>query len=393
MPHHLIIGSSAASIAVINKLSQLQPDAKITCITAEHELPYNKCLLADYVAGGKQVHEIALALARNPNITFIPGLRVTTLDAAQKKVICADGKSFAYDTLFLGTGSSPYIPDFACNSWYPGVFTFHTLADSNQILAYVRQKSITRALIVGAGLSGIECADALNKNGVRVTIVEKSDQIGAQLLDADAAQWLQRLIEATGNTVLCSATIASLYGDYSQGVTGALCSQGSKIEAHLVIIATGLRSNSVLAQQAGMSCGQAGIIVDEAMQTSVPAIYAAGDTIAVKNLLTGHIQASCTWPDAMLQGMHAAYAMAGQPRAYAGASIIVSSAFFDKNMAQAGLLYPQDGQDQIVIKRGANHYHRFIMREHKLRGFSVLGNVHNLGLLRRAILTGQSLDF
>ena len=121
----------------------------------------------------------------------------------------------------------------------------------------------------------------------------------------------------------------------SAGVaTGVTLVGGMSMDADMVIFATGLRSNTRLAQNAGIAIGSQGVLVNEYMATSIPNIYAAGDLIQIQDRLSGITMRSCMWPDAMQQGLCAAQAMAGQPKAYYGPSIIMRSAFFDLKFAR-----------------------------------------------------------
>ena len=389
--HHVIIGASAAGIAVANKLVQLEPDSFITCITKENELPYNKCLLADYLGGIKKEADTFLkALSFDSKKTLLRNTEIVAIKPESQEIICSDTTAISYDTLFLGMGSSPFIPPFMKNNWYPGVFLFHTLADAHSIIQYSDQKNIKNAVIIGAGLSGIECADALNKRGISITLIERSHQLLPHVLDSQSSDFLKKRIALHNATVYTNQNVTSLQQNKEQ-----LCVQldsGLAIEAPLVIVTTGLRPNIHLAQEAGIAVGMHGILVNANMQTNVPTIYAGGDVIQVSNLLTHEQTNSCLWPDAMLQGMHAAFAMTGQPKPYKGASLIMSSAFFGLDMAHAGILESPDSSDQLIIKAHDTYYHKYLLCQGKLKGFSVLGNAHNLGLLKRTLLTQESLN-
>jgi len=387
----VIIGASAASIAVINKLVRLDPEAEIICITGQDEHPYNKCFLADYLAGAKDEQSIQLIpLNGYPRIVFKTGTSLIAIDPIVKTITCSDGSLVPYDRLFLGMGGSLSILPCMPKEWHQGIFTFHTLSDANRILEYVGKNHVSKAVIIGAGLSGIECADVLQKKGIDITLVERQSRILNQFFDNDASQFLVKCIEDSNGRVLNNQTVVAIRSN-SGKVTGVELASGESIEADLLIMATGVRPNIQIAQAAGIAVVPQGVLVDQYMQTSIPDIYAGGDLIAVTNTLTGEVMTSCTWPDAMLQGIHAAHAMAGQPKPYLGAAIITSSAFFGIHFAQAGLIEPQKG-DQLILKREAGYYHRFILREGALKGFSVLGNVHNFGVLRKMILTGQPFD-
>ena len=389
--HTVIIGASAAGISFINKLTRLNPQAAITCISQEAELPYNKCFLADYLAGSKTEQETYLnTTSFAARVQFKLGMSVTQIDRNGQQILCSDGSRFSFDSLFIATGSSPYIPPFMDGVGHDGIFTFNSLADVNNIIAYQCKTGAQKVIIIGAGLSGIECADALHKNGLNIAIIEQKSSILHQFFDREVAAFLQARIETAGVNLLLGQQVITIDNSL-HGKKKIFLASGSILDADIVILATGLKPNMSLAQKANLLVEKEGILVNEYMQTSDPNIYASGDVIATTNLLTGQRISSCTWPDAMLQGIYAAQAVAGMPQSYSGASLVVSSSFFGLHMAQAGHIYPQP-DDTPIIKQGEGYYQAYLLNKGHLKGFGVLGNIHNLGILRKAILTGQQFD-
>ncbi len=386
---YVVIGASAASIAFMNKIARLDSLAQITCISQEKELPYNKCFLADYCAGSKQEQEVLLNTTYLANrVTWLLDTRVIRLDVQNKAVITATDLQITFDTLFLGMGSSPFIPH--CVKDTSTIYTFHTLKDTNNLLSAVQTQKIKNAIIIGAGLSGIECADALHKNGVKVTIIEQKEFILPSILDQESALFLQNHMAAQGITIVTNQSVSCVD---PQGKWIAL-EKDVRLGADLIVLTTGLRPNSALAKEAGIAIDDnGGVIVDAHLQTSVEGVYAGGDLIAITNTLTGQTNLSCTWPDAMMQGMcaaQAAFGGAGQP--YKGAPIIVNSAFFGLNFAQAG--HKQPGLGQVNRhKEGSDFYQSYILENDQLKGFLVLGNTHDYAQLRRLILTGTKATF
>lgn len=386
---YVVIGASAASIAFMNKVARLDPQARIICISQEKELPYNKCFLADYCAGIKAESEVLLNTTfLNNRVTWYLNTEVVKIDTDSKKVVTDDGQAIEYGNLFLGMGSGPFIPSFADNN--TNIYTFHTLNDTNKLLAQVRTGACKKAIIIGAGLSGIECADALHKNGVEITIIEQKSMILPTVLDQDSAFFLQEHIAAQGITILTNQTVNSINETAKQ----VYLSDQSYVEADVIVIATGLRPNTFLSRQAGLNHGHlGGLLVDKTLQTSVKDVYAGGDLIEITNTLTGQAMLSCTWPDAMFQGMMAAQAAYGQPgQPYKGAPIIVNSAFFGFNFAQAGIKEYVGCNSRMIVKKGSDYYQSFIVENDQLKGFIVLGNAHDFGMLKRLILTGQSVE-
>lgn len=382
---YVVIGASAASIAFMNKIARLDSQAHIICISQEKELPYNKCFLADYCAGLKVEQEVLINTAFvNNRVTWLFNTQVTHINVTDKSINTADGQTITYGILFLGMGSSPFIPSFAVNN--TNIYTFHTLNDTNRLLAQVRAGACKKAIIIGAGLSGVECADALHKNRVQVTLIEQKSTILPSILDEDSAVFLQEHIAAQGITILTNQTVTSI----DEAAKQVCLSDKSCLEADAVVVATGLRANTYVTRNTGIKQGPlGGILVDERMQTSVKGVFAGGDLIEITNILSGQATLSCTWPDAMFQGMMAAQAAFGQPtQPYKGAPIIVNSAFFGLNFAQAGLL---GAKVQRIVKKGSDFYQSYVVENNQLKGFIVLGNTHDFGMLKRLILTGQSV--
>ncbi len=384
---YLLIGASAASFGALHSLRRLDTQACITIISAEPELPYNKCLLADYLAGGIDQEALSIYPHALENVNLITGQKVITLDGANKSVITDAGQSFAYDALFLGMGSSPWIPPIP-GIESQGVFTFHTNGDANEILAYVKKNAVKKAVVIGAGLSGLEAADALIRQQLGVTIIERSGQVLPTLLCQSSANFLQSTIVACGAKLMLNARVTEIISENDR-ITGVQI-DGEIEPADLIIIATGLKPNTQLCEPSGILLDEHGIVVNEFLQTSIPDVYAGGDLIGVYDQLSEQKLRSCLWPDAMQQGMHAGMAMAGKPKAYAGMYMIVSTAFFGIKYARAGTL--QNSSGERIVKTSTDYHHTFSVQYGVLKAFQVLGNQHNLGALRRLLLTRQPVN-
>lgn len=389
--HYIIIGTAAAGIGAAHKLRQLDPHGRITCISNEKETPYNKCFLADYVLGLKkeeQVFTLNHAIAQQKNITLMLGTRVMRIDRERKALVCADGTELYYDALLIGTGTSPFIPPIPGIGECAGIFTFHNLRDAHALLDWIKKCTVRHAVIIGAGLSGLECADALRAHGIRSHIVEAQDRVLPAFLDAAASNFLQTHMHAHNVDVTCGARVQKII--HANGrVAGVQLSDGTVLPADMVICAAGLRPNLDLAKESGLALVGAGISVNEHMQTNDPAIYAAGDVVMVPDQLTGNLVQSSTWPDAMLQGMIAACAMTGNHKPYPGICQVISSSFFGLNFATAGTMYA--GDVDCILQRDASFYHAFATQDALLVGFLLLGNTQRLAELRRKLLTRQAL--
>ena len=384
---YLIIGTSAAAVGAVQKLRTLDPEGHIILFSSEYEQPYNKCLLADYAAGQKKEEDIyTLSKIVSPHITIHKGARVTSIIPEAKHIIVENGTNEPYDYLLLGMGSSPAMPPlFQIKA--TNLFFFHTLHHINYLLNYIQSHNSKTAVIIGAGLSGLECADVLVKRGIAVTIIEKNNQVLSSLMPVNAARVVEHAMHKTNIQLLLNTQVMALEqeGDLIKGIA---TQNNPAIVADLIIVATGLTPNSQLAQDAGLACYQHSVLVDDYLQTSDTAIFAAGDLIVAKHQRTGALVRSTTWPDAMMQGGYAAHAMAGQPKAYPGVMPIASSAFFGVQVVSAGSLGHKSDSYQEMSTGG--HFGGYFYEKGKiLAGFVMVGSSLNWVAARRALLTRQ----
>jgi len=385
---HLIIGASAAGVSAANRLRMLCPDDKIIIISAESHLPYNKCFLVDHLIdekSGEDIQTLTREMANEKRISLWLGVRVTQVNNTEKTVICHNGTMVPYDTLILATGSRPVIPPIKGIDQFDNVHTFHTLEDTHTLMNKVKEGSISQAVVIGGGLSGLECADALSYHGIQTSVIERADRVLSHQINPGASQYIQGLMAQQGVTFMPHKEVIALEGAGRQAKRVVL-SSGAALTADLVIIAVGSQPNSEIAAQPKIELYQGAIAVNEYMQTNIPAIYAAGDVIAVPDIITGKLVRNGTWPDAMLQGIIAACHIAGKPRSYPGIAAITSSAFFGAKFAACGPI--QQGKTaHIATKASENSYEAYLVENDVLKGFTLIGQRLNMGPLKKAILT------
>ena len=391
---HVIIGTSAAGISAAQKLRQLDAACEIICISDEAELPYNKCHLADYVAGSKQEAQLSTLTAesaKQKNIALHLGTRVASLQPSAKSITLSDGQKISYDSLLLALGSSPIMPNISGIS-LTGVFAFHSLHDIAHIQKFCDQNSVQNVVVIGAGLTGLECADAFAARGLRVTVVERQEHVLPAFINAPAAELIHQKMAAHNIGLHTNQSVVEIVGD--SVARGVRLSDGSVLEADMVVVAIGVRGNAQLVREAGIVCEEQGIAINHHMQTSDPSIFAAGDICMVKDLLSGVLVPSRTWPDAMFQGLMAAYAMSGQAREYPGMNVVISSHFFDIKFASCGPVLKQPVECDRVERTGDDYYHLYLVANGRLKGFLLVGNTALLPKLRQAVMqqTPFSID-
>jgi NADPH-dependent 2,4-dienoyl-CoA reductase/sulfur reductase-like enzyme len=394
---YVIIGAAAAGLGAINKLRMLDPQAEIICLTDEKENPYNKCLLADYMTDQPTSSKIIMMTADQAlqkKVDLRLNTRVSAIIPEKKNVLLQSGQAIHYDVLLVATGSSPRKLAIKGIETKHGIFTFHTLRDIHTIKAYIKDHSVQQAVIIGAGLSGLECADALTQLNITVTVIEKSAHVLSTQLAMPAARVIESAIKAA-HVELCTNNTVTQITSHNDYVTGVVLEDGRHICAQMVIVAAGLLPNSDIAQQAGITTQNGSILVNGYLQTNIADIYAAGDVILIKDPITGELVPSCTWPDAMMQGMIAACNMAGQNKSYTPQPIMTSSAFFGLKFAACGQVNPKNKHDWIVRSDEKTCSSYLISDTRGLQGFNVVGPRVDFGSLRRLVLTQEptSIDY
>jgi len=389
---YLIIGTSAAGLGAAIKLRNIDQSSSIICLTAEKEMPYNRCLLADYLAAGKTEDQVMTRrqdFFDDNNITLIRDARVVSIHREDKFVSLQDGRTINYDKLFVGVGRSGWVPEVS-GSDLSGVFTFYGLNDTNRIISFIETKKIKTAVVVGAGLSGVECADALSSRDLVVHLIEREAHVLPSQFDSAGGYFLADQMKQH-NVMFYGADQLVKISGHGQA-SSVLLHSGKRIETDMVVFAIGGRINSELAKNADLQIHNNGILVNQHMQTSDKNIFAGGDVCVVKDLLTGELTQSCLWPDAVMQGMVAAASMAGEKRIYPGTLVVTSSNIYDKTFVTCGPISNSSSEYKEIIKKGDDFYHKYLLQGGKLKGFAMVGNVSGVGQLRRKMLDGSDFE-
>jgi len=295
----VIIGGVAAGPKVGSKIIRMCPEADVTLIEKGEFLSYAGCGLPYYVSGVvKEQAELmstpvgtvrdSVFFQNVKNIHVFNRTEAIKIDKENKKVSLkslTDGaeKEVDYDKLIIATGASPVIPPIN-NINLKNVFTLHGVEDAEGIKAAFSEHKAKDVTIIGGGLIGIEMAEALNDLGARVTIMERLPQI-LTFLDLEMSQLVVQHLESKGVKVLVNTTVTALKGvDTVEKVITNTCDRCSDV----VIVSVGVKPNISLAKDCGLEIGNfGGIIVNDQMQTSDEDIYAAGDCVETKDIITG----------------------------------------------------------------------------------------------------------
>ena len=303
----VIIGGSAAGPKAAAKIRRLDQEADITLIQKGKFLSMASCGYPYFVGGVFDDRNKLIAtptgVIRDPDffskvkgINALVRTEAVHIDREAKRVTVIDIESkqesaLSYDKLVITTGANPIFPDFPGKD-LDNITTLQSMEDADYLKQFAVEKKISKAVIIGGGLIGIETCEALQLAGIEITIVDMLDQV-LPFLDWEMAKLVQNHLESKGVTVLTGTPVDGFVGKDGK-IAGVKLENGEVIDCELAVVSIGVRPNTRLAREAGLRTGlSGGITVNRFLQTDDPDIYAAGDCIEVTNLVTQNRQ---HWP-------------------------------------------------------------------------------------------------
>jgi NADH oxidase (H2O2-forming) len=337
----VVIGAHAAGVDAASAARKTDRTAEITLITDEKYAGYSRCGLP-FVLGGH-------IPSFNDLIVFPPSYfqmmklnlktetKVTKIDTGKKIVVTVDRngnvEEIPYDSLILATGASAFTPPIKGRE-KQGILPLRTIEDGQRIDQAIREGAKT-AVVMGAGLIGLETAVALRERGLQVTVVEMLPQVLPAMLDADMAMVVQEMLEHKGIKILTNRPVEEFLGE--EKVTGIVAG-GEQLNADLFISAFGVRGNTQLAADAGIALGETRLIKTNArMETSVRDVYAAGDCAESIHIITQRPTVQQLGTVAVRQGKVAGINAAGGYATFPGVIGSAVTELFDTQIGATGL--------------------------------------------------------
>jgi nitrite reductase (NADH) large subunit len=269
-----IIGNGVAATTAVREIRKKDEDIEIDVFTDERHPYYPRPNLIDLVAKRRTIKETIrhdLDWYEENSANLYLSTPVFQIDTKEKRVISTGEDYGNYDSLLIAVGSRPFIPPFE-GLHLKNVHVIRTLDDALDIREAV--KGAGREIIIGGGILGIELAAAMKEIGGDPIVVDFAKRLLPIQLDDQGSKVLTKIIENKGIHALFGFECKGITGD--ETATGIISKQGDKIEGDLVVIATGVRSNTIIAKNSGIDYHH-GITVDEHMQTSARGVFAAGD--------------------------------------------------------------------------------------------------------------------
>ncbi len=356
----LIVGGVAGGATCAARLRRLDERAEIVVFDRGPYVSFANCGLPYYVGDViREEQRLLVATAdlfrKRFNIDVRTEHEVVSIDRARRTIRVRDLKSGAlvdepYGALVLAPGASPIRPPIPGID-LPGIFSVRTIPDSRRVRQWLEEKKAKRALIVGGGFIGLEMAENLAQRGLAITILEKAAQLMPPL-DPEMAEPIRRHIEGKGVTV----RLGDGLGGFEPGDGGELVAtteSGARLSCDVAILALGVRPETALAREAGLTLGRTGgIAVDGGMRTSDPHIWAVGDAVETQDVVTGAAQVVPLAGPANRQGRVAAESIVGRASRFRGVQATAVVGAFGITIASTG------ASEKALARAGVTDYEK-----------------------------------
>lgn len=381
--NYVIIGNSFAGIFAAEAITRTEPEGEILIVSRERQHVYSRAMIHEMLAGMVQEPMVYLRdwdYYDKMRIGTLLGRTVTKINPDQHTVVSDDGV-LPYDRLLIATGGRAFVPPIAGLERVK-YHTFTTLEDARALKAACGGR--TDAVVLGAGLIGLQCAEALRHVGLNVRVVEMADTVLPMALDAPSSEIVARELAAEGIELHTRDTIDLIAGEDGHP-SGCKLRSGARIPCDLLVIAVGVRPNIELAADAGITTDR-GIVVNERMETSAEHVYAAGDCAQGPEIISGMTMPIPVIPIASTQGMIAGYNMAGKRRAYRGGLSVNAIQLGGVQVISYGFVKDErDGEVLRVHDPATKVYKKVIIKDGRITGAIFVRDIDRAGLFRHLI--------
>ncbi|MFC0407168.1 NAD(P)/FAD-dependent oxidoreductase [Roseomonas elaeocarpi] len=372
----LVVGAGPAGTRCATLLAERLAAAGVTLVGEEAVAPYDRVALGKLLTGTADLAALtthtpaALAAA---GVTFRPGQRIARIDRDMRQAIATDGTALPYDVLVLATGSR------AVRLPLPGAeraVLYRDIVDVDAMRAAAAEGGA--AAVIGGGLLGLEAAAGLLALGMTVTVIHPMGWPMERQLDDGAGARLAATLQAQGLRFAMPAATAAIEAE------GVRLKDGALVPARLVVLAVGVRPETTLAREAGLPAGR-GILVDNAMRTADPAIFAIGECAEHDGEVCGLVA------PALAQAAVAAAAIAGEAARYAPRPDAAALKVSGIPVWSAGAIAAADAEAITLACEESGEYRRLWLRGDKLVGAVLFGQTDDSGFYLDLISSGRAV--
>jgi len=382
----VVVGNGMAGCRALEEILKRDPGRyEIAVFGAEPRVNYNRIMLSPVLAGEKRFEDIVIndeAWYRDNGITLHAGRAATAIDRERRVVLAEGGLEVPYDRLILATGSEPVrLPLPGAD--LEGVVTFRDLDDVEAMLAASAEPGAA-AVVIGGGLLGIEAAYGLARRGMKATVVHLMDVLMERQLDESAGFLLTEAMRERGVETVLGAQSEAVLGEAGR-VAGLKLNDGRVLACNLLVMAVGIRPAAALAKAAGLATGR-GIVVDDAMRTSDPAISAVGECVEHRGQCYGLVAPIWEMCRALADDL------AGGEGAYEGSVLSTRLKVSGVDVFSAGRFAGGEGCEDIVFRdAGRGVYKRVVLQDGKVAGAVLFGDATDGGWYFELMRSGRAV--
>ncbi len=383
----VVIGNGIAGVTAADHLRRRHPDVEIDLIAEEPHNLYNRMGISRLINGRSAMQGLYLnpdAWYDEHRITAWLNTRALGIDRQRREVSLGTGERLPYDRVILATGSSSFVPPID-GFGAPGTAVLRSAQDAMGLRAFAQRPATRRAVVAGGGLLGLEAAYALLKLGLKVEVLERSDRLLRRQLDVRAAEILRSYLHGLGLEFVMEAEVESV--EANGRLRAVQLADGRRLEAHILLVAAGIRPNVELARDAGLRVGR-GVLVDERMRTDDRAVLAAGDVAEYDGQSPG------LWPTAVAQAEVAAETVAGGDKVYTGAVPITILKVVGIELTSIGHYERTTADDDVIAleDKAGTKYRKLVISDGRIVGAILLGHARDVAPVREAITRGLDVS-
>ncbi len=376
----VVVGTGPAGLTAACTLRRLDPNGSVVALSAEPYAPYSPPAMADHFLTGRT----DTLFWRGQDVCVRLGIDerrdapVVALDEDHREVVLADGTRVGFEGLVVASGSRLHAPIEGADR--PGVFDFKSLRTAEGLVGRVRDGSVRTALVVGHGLIGIELSLLLAELHVDVTVVGRRPWVMPRILDPVTSTVAEEALTRRGVRLRLGVEAVAFVGDAD--VSGVRLATGERLEADLVVAATGVRPHVEFLEGTSVRTGW-GVEVDDELRTSMRGVVAAGDVAEAADWQTGERYVHAIFPNAVAQGPIAAENLLGGHRRYDGAESMNSLKHLGVPIVALGSI---DAPDEVLRHARGAHLRSVYLRGGRIVGAQLAGDVRGAGVYRSLML-------
>lgn len=376
MMRYVVIGASASGISAVKTLRELDKECEIVLVSKDEKI-YSRCILHHYISNHRNIEELNFSgknFIDEYNVNWIKGVEVKEVNDSQKTLKLSNNEELSYDKLMIASGASSFIPPIEGLREASNVVGLRNLDDA--ILIKEEASKVKNVVVLGAGLVGMDAVEGLLDIDVNVTLVEMSNKVLPLQLDKYTSDGYKNKFEEKNVNLKLEVKAEKLILDENNNPKALVLNTGEEIQCELVIVATGVRSNTSFLANSNIEYDKFGLIIDKMGRTNIEDVFGCGD-------VTGR---NPIWPTAVKEGIVAASNMLGNEAE-------MTDFFGSKNTMNfvgiptmsLGIIEPEDDSYKVEIHQDEENYKKIIHKDGKIYGAIIQGDLSYAGVLTQLI--------